>query len=124
MIALDSSSLIAFFSGDSGADVEVVDMAFDQKQAVLPPVVLAEILSDPHLDSGLARLMMEVPRLSIKEGYWERVGDLRARIIAKGFRARLADSLIAQNCLDNDVSLVTRDSDFRHFARFASLKLL
>jgi len=45
-------------------------------------------------------------------------------VIAKKRRARLADTLIAQSCLDHDVALVTRDGDFRHFARVARLKLL
>jgi predicted nucleic acid-binding protein len=34
----------------------------------------------------------------------------------------LADTLIAQACLDHEVPLVTRDPDFRHF-RTAGLRL-
>jgi len=29
----------------------------------------------------------------------------------------LADTLIAQICIDHDVPLITRDKDFRHFAK-------
>jgi predicted nucleic acid-binding protein len=32
--------------------------------------------------------------------------------------------LIAQNCLDQSVPLVTRDRDFRHFAKAAALPLV
>jgi predicted nucleic acid-binding protein len=35
----------------------------------------------------------------------------------------LADSLIAQSCLDHDVELLTRDPDFATFADLAGLKL-
>jgi predicted nucleic acid-binding protein len=38
-------------------------------------------------------------------------------------KARLADVLIAQSCLDHRVALITRDRDFRHFARIARLRL-
>ena len=43
---------------------------------------------------------------------------------AKGLKARLADTLVAQSCLDHGVSLVTQDRDFRHFANIGKLKLL
>jgi len=35
----------------------------------------------------------------------------------------LADTLIAQSCIDHDVRLVTRDDDFRHFVRLGGLRL-
>ena len=41
----------------------------------------------------------------------------------KDHRASLADTLIAQTCLDPGVRLVTRDDDFRQFARFGGLRL-
>ncbi|HYX22352.1 MAG TPA: PIN domain-containing protein [Thermoanaerobaculia bacterium] len=62
--------------------------------------------------------------LEVTEGYWERAGLLRGRVLAGRRRARLADTLIAQACLDHDVPLITRDSDFRNFAQRSELKLL
>ncbi|MBI2985827.1 MAG: hypothetical protein HYY45_03560 [Deltaproteobacteria bacterium] len=105
MIALDSSSLIAYLSGSKGADVDAVEFALRQKQAVLPPVVLS------------------LPRLPLLEGYWERVGYLRSEVIRGGRKAPLADALIAQSCMDHDIPLITRDGDFRNFRR-AGLRLL
>ena len=49
MIAVDTSSLVAYLQGDPGGDVDVVDAALADKRLVLPPIVLAEILSDPRL---------------------------------------------------------------------------
>ena len=58
-----------------------------------------------------------------RPGYWERAGHLRAKLLARRCRSRLADTLIAQSCLDHGVRLVTRDDDFRHFARLGGLRL-
>ena len=124
MIAVDSSSLIAFFAGDEGRDVDWLDQALALKQAALPPVVLTEILSAPGIDRGAADLLRGLPVLDIRPGFWERAAETRARILAKRLRARLADTLIAQTCIDHRVPLVTRDRDFRHFSAHAGLDLL
>ncbi len=124
MIAIDTSSLIAYFRGEEGIDVEAVDEAFKLKQAVLPPVVLTEILSHPGLNREVAKLIRELPILESDAQFWERAGVTRAKILSKKLRARLADTLIAQSCLDNDTPLITRDSDFRHFATYTRLILV
>ena len=123
MIALDSSSLIAYLSGDRGDDVEAVETALRRKYAALPPVVLCELLSDPKLPDTVASLVLQLPLLSPADGHWERAGRLRSRLLARGRKAPLADTLIAQTCLDHDVPLVTRDTDFAPFAKLAGLKL-
>jgi predicted nucleic acid-binding protein len=69
-------------------------------------------------------LFGQLPLLEITEGYWQRAGLLRARVLSRGRRARIADSLIAQSCLDHDVALLTRDSDFRNFVRLAGIRLV
>jgi len=117
MIALDSSALIAFLAGAKTPIADAVESAFEQEHACLPPVVLAEVLSDPGLDSDVAILLKTLPRLEILDGYWERAGDLRRAVLKRSLRARLADTLIAQSCIDHHVALVTGDRDFRHFER-------
>ncbi len=124
MIALDTSSLVAFLSGAAGGDVDAVEVALAERQACLPPAVLAELLSDPKLAAATAALFTALPRLPVTDGYWERVGALRADVIAHGRKARLADALIAQSCLDSDVPLITRDADFRNFGRVRHLQLV
>jgi len=97
MIAIDSSSWIAFFSDTepSGDDTALVESALADHQACLPPVVLTELLSDPKLPKSLASMFCELPLLEPHAGYWDRAGRLRAKLIAQRRRARLADSLIA-----------------------------
>jgi predicted nucleic acid-binding protein len=124
VIAIDTSSCVAYLSGASGKDVIAVEMVFAERQACLPPAVLAELLSDPRLPGRVAGLFRELPLLAVTDRYWERVGLLRSRLIARGRRAPLADSLIAQSCLDHDVPLVTRDADFGQIARITALRLL
>ncbi len=123
MIAVDSSSFIAYLQGDEGPDVEATGLALGHRQAILPPVVLSELLSDPQISRAVKQLFGQLPLLEVTEGYWTRAGLLRARVLQRGRRARLVDTLIAQSCLDHDVELVTRDADFRHFADFTELRL-
>ena len=124
MIALDSSALFAYLEGRGTAPAVAVGMVLGERQACLPPVVLSEVLSDPKLPPQVAGLIKALPVLDLSEGYWQRVGELRSRVLAKGLRARLADALIAQSCIDHEVGLVTADRDFRHFAKLGGLRLL
>ena len=124
MIAADTSSLVAFLEGAAGEDVDVVQSALDHQQLVLPPVVLTELLSDPGMPSSVRSLLTALPQLHLEPGYWERAGLLRAAILKQRRKARMADALIAQSCIDQSVPLVTRDKDFRHFAGAVGLALL
>jgi predicted nucleic acid-binding protein len=123
MIAADTSTWIAFLEGDSGEDTDLLDTALRDRQVVLPPVVLAEVLSDPGLPEGVSLTLSDLPLLDISSGYWQRAGALRAKVLAQRRKARLADALIAQSCLDHGVALLTRDRDFCAFADAAGLKL-
>ena len=114
MIAADTSSLVAYFEGVSGADVDAIDRAARDSQLVLPPVVLTEILSDPGLPKSVRAAIAALPMLDVLPGYWERAGLLRASVLRRGRQARIADALIAQCCLDHRLALITRDRDVRH----------
>ena len=124
MIAVDTSSMIAFLQDGEGGDVDVIQSALDHQQLVLPPVVLTELLSEPALRPDVRSLLAALPQLNIEPGYWERAGLLRASILRRRHKARVADALIAQSCIDQSTPLLTRDKDFRHFAKIAGLVLL
>ena len=124
MIAADTSSMIAFLEGADGDDVVLVQSALDHQQLALPPVVLTELLSDPAISRTVRSLLAGLPLLEVEPGYWERAGALRASVLKRKKKARVADSLIAQSCLDQSTPLVTRDRDFRHFAAVVGLPLL
>ena len=123
MTAIDTSSWVAYLAGDRGRDVEAVEKVLRARQAVMPPVVVSELLSEPRLEPAAAKLILSIPGLDVLDGYWERAGLLRARVLARGLRSRLADTLIAQSCIDHDTPLVSRDRDFRHYVRLGGLRL-
>ena len=124
MIAVDTSTWIAFLQGDGGEDSELLDKALQDRQVLMVPAVLTEVLSDPKLSSEVSETLSELPLIEITEGYWKRAGDLRAKVLAKRPKARLGDALIAQSCIDGGIPLLTRDRDFRAFADAAGLDLL
>lgn len=123
MIAADTSTWVAYLEGRAGDDVELLDRALEDRQVVMAPVVLTELLSDPELPSDVAKTLLEIPLIDVESEYWQRAGALRAKVLAKRRRARLGDALIAQTCLDQGIRLVTRDRDFRVFAEAAGLDL-
>ena len=124
MIAADTSTWVVFLEGGAGEDALLLDKALGDRQVVMVPVVLTELLSDPKLPSGVAETLSEVPLVEIASGYWQRAGALRAKVLAKRHKARLGDALIAQSCIDGGVSLLTRDRDFRVFAEAVGLDLV
>ncbi len=124
-IAVDTSSMIAFLQNEGDTeDVVNITKAIQNEQLALPPPVLSELLSDSQLPQNVANGLIALPQLPIKAGFWERTGFLRASILAERKKARLADTLIAQCCIDNQAPLITRDKDFRHFISENGLDLL
>ena len=124
MIAVDTSTWIGFLEGDGGEDADLLDRALADRQVLMAPVVLTEMLSDPKLPSEVSRTLSELPLIEVEPGYWQRAGELRAKVLAKRRKARLGDALIAQSCIDCGIPLLTRDRDFRAFADAAGLDLV
>ena len=117
MICADTSVWISFFNGESRSEVVSFEQALTDGTLIMAPPVLAELLSFPKIEKADIGLVSQLPRLEIKAGYWERVGNLRKSILQKGLKARLADSLIAQSCIDSECALLAIDQDYRHFAK-------
>ena len=124
MIAADTSTWIAYLQGDGGEDTGLLDRALRDRQVLMAPVVLTEVLSDPKLPSEVGRILSDLPLIEVAPGYWQRAGELRAKVLAKRRKARLGDALIAQSCIDDGTPLLTRDRDFQAFAAAAGLRLV
>ena len=124
MIAADTSTWIAFFTGDAGDDIEVLAAALRDRQLLMVPAVLTEILSDPKLSADVAAMLSQLPLIEIEPGYWQRAGELRSKVLAQKRKGRLGDALIAQTCIDRQIPLLTRDRDFRTFTEAARLDLV
>lgn len=117
MIAADTSAWVDYSKGEESKRSKHLEAALFDGSLVMPMVVLFEILSGPGLTREAERFILELPRLDILPGYWERAGTLRRAIVRKGLKARSMDCLIAQSCIDHDVGLIASDQDFRHFVR-------
>lgn len=124
MIAADSSTWVAFLQGDRGEDSQLLQKALQDRQVLMAPAVLTEVLSAPQLPSSVAATLSEIPLIEVTDGYWERAGMLRAKVLARHRKARLGDALIAQSCIDRGIPLITRDRDFRAFTAAAGLNLV
>jgi len=124
MIAVDTSTLIAFLKGEKGNDVDELDSCLESQIIYLTPLVLTEILSDPGLPVKIINNLLKIPLLDTTEGFWERAGKTRSRILSKSLKCRIADSIIAQSCIDYGVPLITRDKDFRHFEKYTEIKII
>ena len=124
MIAADTSTWIVFLGGTPGQDAELLEQALTDRQVLMIPVVLSELLGDPVLASSVAETLSEIPMIEVEPGYWQRAGLLRAKVLSIRRKARLGDALIAQTCIDRGIALLTRDKDFRAFADAARLVLL
>jgi predicted nucleic acid-binding protein len=123
MIATDTSALVAYLKNEKGADLDLLDAAAQSGQLRLPPVVITEILSDETSSKLLGDLLPDILTLEPLDGYWGRAGATRRLLRQKGLKAQIADTLVAQSCIDHGVALITRDTDFRHFAKHCGLKL-
>ena len=124
MISVDSSVLISFLHGEDRPEVERLIQWLTEDRVALAPSTVTEMLSDPKGGDEACLLLSELAVVPIAEGFWERAGQLRASVRRTGAKAALGDALIAQNCLDADIPLLTRDADFEAFARVGGLKLV
>jgi len=96
MIAVDTSTWIGLPARRTGEDAQLLDQALADRQVLMIPVVLTELLSDAGLASDVAETLAEVPLIEVEPGYWQRAGTLRAKVLSKRRKARLGDALIAQ----------------------------
>jgi predicted nucleic acid-binding protein len=124
LIATDASSLIAYFDGEIAPDTDAIAVAFETRELVLPPPVLVELIGRSATAAAFDEISNGAAQLPISQGFWLRARQNRGLILSKGLKARALDSLIAQCCIDADVPLIARDTDFRHFANWCGLKLV
>jgi predicted nucleic acid-binding protein len=124
LIVADSSVLIPWAEGDPTDMTKLVRFHIQQETLFVVPVSITELLSARDLRPEIRLVADTLTLLELREGYWARAGLLRGQCLAAGRRARLADALIAQACLDADLPLLTNDTDFEVFQAIGGLKLV
>ncbi len=122
-VVIDTSRWIDFFSG---ADAGSVQDALEHGAAVLPPIVVAELISgarSAQTRQAIGELLQDAPVHETPLEHWIRVGDLRRRLAAKGLDVTIPDAHVAQCALDRDAVLLSRDAIFSRIAEHVGLKV-
>lgn len=122
-VVVDTSVWIDFFAG---LDSAALEEALSQGGVILPPIVVAELVSGAKRESELAAiedLLSDLPVHSTPLAHWIRVGELRRHLGAKGISVSTPDAHVAQCALDLDAPLLTRDGIFPQIAALTRLRL-
>ncbi len=122
-VVIDTSCWIDFFGGVGAGSVEE---ALAHGAAILPPIVVAELISGARSAgdrAAIGELLQDAPLHETPLEHWIRVGDLRRRLAAKGVQITIPDAHVAQCALDRDAVLLTRDAVFARIAEHVPLRL-
>lgn len=61
MIAVDTNIMIAFFQGDQGEDIKLLEEIIVENALFLPSPVVSELLSDPLLSKDIENVIRAIP---------------------------------------------------------------
>jgi predicted nucleic acid-binding protein len=115
LIAVDTSSLRRYLRGEVNSAAVLVARAITSGEAMLPPVVLTEAISDVNLTEHDRQRTLDIALMPLFGGYWYRAGNLRRNLLANRMKAPAADCLIAQACIDMQIALIASDREFKRF---------
>jgi predicted nucleic acid-binding protein len=122
-VVADTSVWIDFFAGRPQRELEA---ALQHGIVVLPPVVVAELVSGaqrPPDRIAITRLLAELPVHETSVDHWIRVGELRRLLRDRGLSVSTPDAHVAQCALDRDAVLLSRDKVFARIAGRIRLKV-
>ena len=122
-VVADTSVWIEFFAGRAAPALED---ALAHGLVVLPPLVVAELVSGARRKAdraSIARLVEELPVHETPLDHWVRVGELRRALLDRGLSVSTPDAHVAQCALDRDALLLSRDGVFARIARSVNLKV-
>lgn len=123
-LVVDTAAWIDFFAG---RPVPLLEDALGLGTVVLPPVVVAELVSGARKEAdrrALVDLLADLPIHDAPRDHWVRVGELRRRMIEAGHPVSTPDAHVAQCALDRDAPLLSGDRVFERIARHAPLRLV
>lgn len=122
-VVVDTSVWIDFFSG---RETPTLLEGLATGAVVLPPIVVAELVSGARTEAmraTLVDLVSDLPLHPASLGHWLAVGDLRRRLQREGIMISTPDAHVAQCALDLDGLLLSRDAIFEQVARLLPLRL-
>jgi predicted nucleic acid-binding protein len=122
-VVADTSVWIDFLAG---RPVPLLDDALAQAAVVLPPIVVAELVSGARRAPdrrAIQALVQELPIHDTPLEHWIRVGALRRQARDRGLSVSTPDAHVAQCALDRDAVLLTRDAIFARLALVTPLRV-
>jgi len=122
-VVVDTSIWIDFFAG---ATMPGLEAALATGQVVLPPVVVAELVSGARRKSdqeAIADLVRDLGLYPTDLDHWVRVGELRRHLRSHGLSVSTPDTHVAQCALDSDALLLSRDAIFTKIAKYTVLRV-
>jgi predicted nucleic acid-binding protein len=122
-VVVDTSVWIEFLAGGPSP---VLEDALAHGTVVLPPVVVAELVSGARRARDRTAITELISDLHVHPApveHWVRVGDLRRALRSRGVSVSTPDAHVAQCALDVDGVLLTRDAIFNQVARHSRLRI-
>jgi tRNA(fMet)-specific endonuclease VapC len=123
-VVVDTSAWIDFFAG---AELPALADALARGAVVLPPIVIAELVSGarrPAERRAIAGLVLELAVHDTPPEHWMRVGSLRRSLKDRGLSVSTPDAHVAQCAIDRSAPLLTRDHIFARISELVPLKLI
>lgn len=123
-VVVDSSVWIEHFRG---RDFPALEEALAEGRVLVPPLVIAELVSGATSRGDARKVADLVQDLELVEtplAHWVRVGELRRRLRGRGLSVSTPDAHVAQCALDIRGVLLSTDAVFRRIARLAELRLV
>ena len=122
-VIVDTSAWVEFLAGRA---VPLLEDALGHGTVVLPPIVVAELVSGarrPRDRAAIADLVADIPAHETPVAHWVRVGELRLRLRARGLSVSTPDAHVAQCALDRGGILLSYDGVFPRIARLTALRI-
>lgn len=123
-VVVDTAVWIDYFAG---RETPSLDEALVNGVAIVPPVVVAELVSGattPEQRTKIGELLQDAPVHETRLDHWIHVGELRRELARKGLNVTVPDAHVAQCALDGDSVLLSRDEIFVSIARETRLRVV
>ena len=122
-ILADSCVVIEFLEGNPG--YSFIQDLFDSGSLYINEVILTELLPTMIANEiyAVADFTNKLPKVPMNIN-WKEIRDYQTILMKNGHsRIGIPDLLIAQNCIQNDIQVISCDKHFQTLAKFLPLKL-
>ncbi len=123
MILVDSSVWIEYFNGNE--KTIILNTLIDMNSLCINDLILAELLPSMNCrkESALKELMLAITKIPLAIN-WNAIISMQTQNLDKGLnKVGIADLIIAQNVLDNNLELFTLDRHFKVMSELHGFRL-